>query len=229
MPRACAVRTMDCETRLLVTGSRERLTTFRVVGPALMAISVALRRSVEASLEEGATVRIDLRECPWMDSTFLGTLLVLARRANASGRGARFFLAAPSAECLRVLDQTGVHEVLDVIATPELGGATEWRESSSGRLPSSGRMTCLVGSHLGQALKLLVQHARDHVYFLIVELLEQRGGFVVADIGLSILVFVDENAERNEEAHAVILFGQLLPYCGIAHQKECGFEFQASH
>jgi anti-anti-sigma factor len=118
---------MEDETRLFVAGSRDR-PTFRVVGPASMAVSVPLRRSVEASLAEGATVRIDLSECTWMDSTFLGTLLVLARRANASGRGARFFLVAPSAECSRVLDQTGVDEVVEVIATPELGGFTEWRE-----------------------------------------------------------------------------------------------------
>src|SRR5260370_457785 len=97
------------------------------------------------------------------------------------------------------------------------------------KTPSSGGTTCLVSSHLGQTLKLLVQHARDHIDFLVVELLEQRRSFVVADIGLSIFVFVDENAQRNEEAHAVILFEQLLPYRGIAHQKECGFELQASH
>ncbi len=93
-----------------------------------MTVSVPLRRAAEASLEEGATVRIDLRECTWMDSTFLGTLLVLARRAraaSASGRGARLFLVAPSAECRRVLDQTGTGEILDVVEMPELEGA-EW-------------------------------------------------------------------------------------------------------
>jgi anti-anti-sigma factor len=123
---------MEPKTRLFVSGSRDQLTTFRVVGPASMAVSVALKRSVEASLEEGATIRIDLRECPWMDSTFLGTLLVLARRARARGLCARLLLVSPSAECLRVLDQTGVQEVFDVVATPEPAGAAEWTEIASG-------------------------------------------------------------------------------------------------
>jgi anti-anti-sigma factor len=103
------------------------LKTFRVVGPASMAVSGSLRRSVEADLEQGATVRIDLRECTWMDSTFLGTLLVLAREARASRRGARFSLVSPSDECSTVLDHTGVREVIEVIATPK-PEATEWTE-----------------------------------------------------------------------------------------------------
>src|SRR5260370_40670374 len=74
------------------------------------------------------------------------------------------------------------------------------------KTPSSGRTKWLVSSHLSETLKLLVQHARDHVDFLVVELLEQRGCFVVADKCLPVFVFVHENAQRNEEAHAVILF-----------------------
>jgi hypothetical protein len=101
---------MEKEARLFVSGSREGLTTFRVVVPASMAVSVPLKQSVEARLEGAATVRIDLRECPWVDSTFLGTLLVLARRANASVRGATLDLVSPSAGCLRALDQTGLKE-----------------------------------------------------------------------------------------------------------------------
>src|SRR6516225_6444412 len=67
------------------------------------------------------------------------------------------------------------------------------------------RKTLLVGRHLGQALKLLVQHARDHVDFLVVELLQRRGWFVVAERGLAVLAFRNENTDGNIEAHTMIL------------------------
>lgn len=111
----------------LFTSSRGATTTFRVIGPAAIRESVLLRKAAEERLDQGvAGLRVDLSECAWMDSTFLGVLLVLARRAERSPQRARLSIVSPSPECRRVLDDTGVAEVLDVSSTAEPQGP--WTE-----------------------------------------------------------------------------------------------------
>ena len=88
----------------------------RVVGRATMRHSPALRRHVERCLAPGpVTLHIDLRECIYMDSTFLGTL-VMFKRMLADRRLGQFALVAPSPECSRVLRQTGLGATFCVLA-----------------------------------------------------------------------------------------------------------------
>ena len=101
---------------------------FQVEGVARMPQGLALRRAAEEALAEGAAVRVDLRRCTYMDSTFVGTLLVL-RRAAA---GRDLALVEPAAPCRALLCQMGLDRVLPVV--PAAGPpADDWPE-----LPCAG-------------------------------------------------------------------------------------------
>lgn len=103
-----------------------RTVTFQVVGWGRMYQSMPLRRLGEKFLAEGCTsLRVDLRHCTYIDSTFLGTLLTL-KRASKKGNQAQFVLVSPSAECCRLFHQMGVEDCLPAISTPESAG--EWTE-----------------------------------------------------------------------------------------------------
>ncbi len=91
--------------------------TFRVEGRATMANSVPLRRCAERLLGEGSNqVRVDLRDCNYMDSTFLGTLLTI-NKALEKTQG-HLTLIAPSLACSRILDQMGLTDILPAQADP---------------------------------------------------------------------------------------------------------------
>jgi anti-anti-sigma regulatory factor len=92
--------------------------TFQVEGRVTMALSVPLRRLAELALCDGvAALHIDLRRCLYIDSTFVGTLLVLQRAARDR---ANFSLLCPSASCQRALDSLGLGNRFAVIHCDEL-------------------------------------------------------------------------------------------------------------
>lgn len=100
--------------------------TYRVAGRATMHQSVALRRLGEEALARGATsLAVDLRHCVSMDSTFIGTLLILFR---AAGRVGDFHLASPSPECRRCLELMGLGDVFRVVNAEELP-EDAWRDA----------------------------------------------------------------------------------------------------
>ena len=73
--------------------------TFRVDGYGRATNSLPLRRFAEQALAAGAAnLRVDLRRCLHMDSTFIGTLLQLKRTAEKQGRGS-LVLLSPSTQC----------------------------------------------------------------------------------------------------------------------------------
>ena len=77
---------------------------FRVAGRGTMCHCVALRSRAEQALGQGVRrLMVDLRECTYFDSTFLGMLLMLKRAAERGG--AEFALIDPSPECRRLLGQ----------------------------------------------------------------------------------------------------------------------------
>jgi anti-anti-sigma factor len=78
----------------------------RVIGQATMRQSPALRRRVERCLAtEQLALRVNLEQCTYMDSTFIGTLLMFKRRLR------EFALVAPSSECSRLLQKMGLGTV----------------------------------------------------------------------------------------------------------------------
>ena len=90
--------------------------TFQVEGRVTLTQSLPLRRCSEQALAAGATsLRVDLRRCTYMDSTFLGALLILQRAAERRG-GCRMTLVSPSAVCCRLLQQMGLLGQLPVVA-----------------------------------------------------------------------------------------------------------------
>src|SRR5262249_32446596 len=85
--------------------------TFRVQGRATMNQSLAMRQCAERLIAAGVSrVRVDLRECTYVDSTFVGTLLTLKKAADRND--GRFTLVMPSAACAKILQQMGLGDVL---------------------------------------------------------------------------------------------------------------------
>ncbi len=91
-------------TQILVYEGNDTV-VFRVAGRGTMCHCVALRSRAEQSLGRGVRrLLVDLRDCTYFDSTFLGTLLMLKRAATEHG-GAEFGLVDPSPACRRLLAQ----------------------------------------------------------------------------------------------------------------------------
>src|SRR5947209_1230264 len=100
---------------------------FRVDGWGRMAQGLALRRTGEQCLANGATgLRVDLRRCTYLDSTFLGTLLYLQRAVCRKGAGA-FTLVCPSTECRKLFQQMDLEDFF-AIDTEEPPQQNDWTE-----------------------------------------------------------------------------------------------------
>jgi anti-anti-sigma factor len=86
----------------------EQTVTFLVEGWTTMQQSLSFRRVAEEGLGRGANiVRVDLRGCTFMDSTFVGTLLNLKRAVHRCQDG-DFALVSPSAQCVKLFQQMGL-------------------------------------------------------------------------------------------------------------------------
>jgi anti-sigma B factor antagonist len=102
----------------------------RVEGRGIMAHGLPLRRVGEGALARGANaVRVDLRHCVYLDSTFLGTLLALQNQLARRGEG-RLVLISPSPPCAGLLQQMGLHEIFAIESADE--PSFPWREVPAG-------------------------------------------------------------------------------------------------
>jgi anti-anti-sigma factor len=100
---------------------------FRLEGCLRMGHGVAVRRRAEEGLAGGVTTLLmDLRQCTFMDSTFLGTLLFL-KHAMDCRQTSRFALLAPSAQSRRLLEQMALAELFPVVAEQDLASG-DWVE-----------------------------------------------------------------------------------------------------
>src|SRR3954463_2228833 len=73
----------------------DQTATFKVDGRGTMHQSSSLRRQAEACISGGTLrINIDLRDCTYMDSTFLGTLIFLDKQLRK--QQGHFSLIAPS-------------------------------------------------------------------------------------------------------------------------------------
>ncbi|MEZ0265000.1 MAG: STAS domain-containing protein [Phycisphaerae bacterium] len=102
------------------------VSTVKVIGRGTMRQSPAVFRHASAALAGGASVRVDLSDCAYMDSTFLGTLLRLARTEPARTRAGAFAVLCPSAACRELMAQMGVEKAIptDADAGADAGEAT---------------------------------------------------------------------------------------------------------
>jgi anti-sigma B factor antagonist len=98
----------------------------RVIGWGNMHHGLPLRRFAEQCLKQGASCfRVDLRQCTYLDSTFLGTLLHVKRLLGR--RMGRLVLLSPSPECLRLFQQMGIEHVFTTETEGECCDGT-WEE-----------------------------------------------------------------------------------------------------
>lgn len=103
--------------------------TLRVIGWGNMHHGLPLRRFADQCLKQGASCfRVDLRQCTYLDSTFLGTLLYVKRSLDR--RKGRLVLLSPSPECQRLFQQMGVEHVFATEAEAECGDGA-WEELSA--------------------------------------------------------------------------------------------------
>jgi len=88
---------------------------FLVVGKVTSHHSPAMRQYAEEGLSRGATkIQVNLSECTYCDSTFLGTLLHLKRRFDAHGPEA-FRFVCPSTQFRQMLAQIGAERLFCIV------------------------------------------------------------------------------------------------------------------
>src|SRR5262249_10377690 len=105
--------------------------TIRVTGRGRMGESLPLPRLAPKCLAGGGVrFRVVLGRCTYLDSTALGTLLHLQRTAR--GGGGDLILVAPSAECMRLLTQLGIHQFF-VIEPACASAAGPWQQIAADR------------------------------------------------------------------------------------------------
>lgn len=103
----------------------------QVIGRATMRQCPAFRQYVEDCLADGPkVVQLELRDCTYMDSTFLGTLVFLKRAVDRQG-GSRLVLVSPSAECDRLLQQMKLNDVLPIAQTGPAEPSERWTDLGS--------------------------------------------------------------------------------------------------
>jgi anti-anti-sigma factor len=102
---------------------------FLVVGKVTCHHSPALRQYAEEGLARGVTrIQVDLRDCMYCDSTFLGTLLQLKRRCDGKNRDA-FRLVCPSAQFRQMLVQIGAERLFCIVEhIPTTDMQTTWQQ-----------------------------------------------------------------------------------------------------
>lgn len=118
---------------------------YRIEGQGKMRQGLVLRRDAEQALAEGATsVHVDLRDCSYMDSTFMGTLLYLFRAIRKEKDG-DFSLVCPSDPCRRLLEELGIDTFCPILdeSCPEAG----WEEISRDPTDDSGLIRKVLQAH----------------------------------------------------------------------------------
>jgi anti-anti-sigma regulatory factor len=102
---------------------------FLVIGQITCHHCLGLRQFAEEGLARGATrIQVDLRDCTYGDSTFLGTLLQLQRRCGGETRDA-FRLVSPSAQFRQMLVQIGAERLFRIVDhVPTTDMQTTWQQ-----------------------------------------------------------------------------------------------------
>lgn len=98
----------------------------RVRGRAQAHQCPAFRRFAEEALSGRAQqLQIDLSECDYFDSTFLGTLLHLRKTPGQDG-GSMLTLVAPSEQCLQILGRMGARSLFRIDSGRSPDNTSEW-------------------------------------------------------------------------------------------------------
>ena len=123
-------------------------TTFKVDGRGTMHQSSPLRRQAEACLSAGTLrINVDLRDCVYMDSTFIGTLIFLDKQLRQ--RQGLFSLIAPSQACTKLLRQMGLDEYMD--------------EQADAVSPTSGWSDLPTSTNDSQTMRRTIEQAHEEL------------------------------------------------------------------
>jgi anti-anti-sigma regulatory factor len=98
----------------ILVGSDTRGWFITARGAVRASLCYPLRETLLLRLEESTeipAVFVDLALCTYMDSTFIGLLVAIDRRLQ-KGSGGRLHVMRPGAECLDLLRQLGLQELL---------------------------------------------------------------------------------------------------------------------
>lgn len=104
----------------ILVGSDNRGWFITARGGVRATLCYPLRETLLARLEESSdipAVYVDLAPCTYMDSTFIGLLVAMDRRLQ-KGSGGRLHVMHPSRECLDLLRQLGLQEILVIDQGP---------------------------------------------------------------------------------------------------------------
>ena len=94
--------------------------TLRVVGEIDLYTAPTLREAALTALRQhGSTLRVDLRDVTFMDSTGLEVLLATLRRAELEGGS--LTLCRPTSAVRRIIEVTGLDKMFTII--PQQSGA----------------------------------------------------------------------------------------------------------
>lgn len=91
--------------------------TVALAGELDLASAPVLREAAEPPIDEGRPIVIDLRELTFIDSTGLGAIAGLERRARDAG--ARFSLVEGPPNVQRVFEVSGTLDMFDWVAPPQ--------------------------------------------------------------------------------------------------------------
>lgn len=98
----------------------------RVRGRAQAHQCPAFRKFAEEILAGSACrLQVDLSECEYFDSTFLGTLLHLRKTPGQDG-GSVLTLVAPSEQCLQILGRMGARTLFRIDSGCSVDGENQW-------------------------------------------------------------------------------------------------------
>lgn len=118
--------------------------TIDVAGPATMVESTAVHETASERVSRGVrVVRIDLRDCVLMDSTFSGTLLAVKRELERCG--GTLTLVSPSPKVVELLGQMGLADFYDVDFSERSCGP--WDEISPAAASASRLRRLITDAH----------------------------------------------------------------------------------
>lgn len=107
--------------------------TFHVSGRGVMPHGLPMRQVAERLIDDGVRrVFVDLRDCTYMDSTFIGTLLTIRKRLDARGAGP-LTLVAPAEACVKIFQEMGLtdHIPSEALGYDDSAGWTELKTDNA--------------------------------------------------------------------------------------------------
>jgi anti-sigma B factor antagonist len=96
---------------------RDGATVVSVAGELDLSTHEALGDRLVGVAEQGDPVIVDLSACEFIDSSGIRALLLGIRAAGAEEDSARFAIAAPNQQVLRILEMTGLDTTVPVHAS----------------------------------------------------------------------------------------------------------------